>query len=98
MRDYVKRDIGNSAFHFQLQNAMHALETALFAINERYDPATKRVEQAYAELYRLPSDFIQRHAALLETPLTEEGRRSITEELGHLTDEVNQLAQDGDVR
>ena len=94
MRDYVKRGIANSAFHFQLQNVIHALETALFAINERYNPATKRVEQTYATLDRLPSNFLQRYAALLETPLTEKGRRSITEELGLLVDEVSQLAQE----
>ena len=95
MRDYVKRDIGNCAFHFHLQNVMHALETVLFAINERYDPAAKRVEQTYATLDRLPSSFLQRYAALLATPLTEKGRRAITEELGLLVDEVRQLAQDG---
>ena len=94
MRDYVKRGIAHSAFHFQLQNVMHALETALFAINERYNPAAKRVEQIYATLDRLPPDFLQRYAALLETPLTEKGRRFITEELGLLADQLSQLAEE----
>jgi hypothetical protein len=53
------------------------------------------VEQTYATLDRLPANFLPRYAALLETPLTEKGRRSITEELGLIVDEVNQLAQDG---
>ena len=95
MRDYVKRDIGNSAFHFHFQNAIHALGTALFAINERYDPATKRVEQAYATLDRLPDAFLQRYADMLETPLTKKGRRVIAEELRLLSEEMNQLAQSG---
>jgi hypothetical protein len=95
MQDYVERDIGNSAFHFHFQNAMHALGTALFAINERYDPAAKRVEQAYATLDRLPDAFLQRYADMLETPLTKKGRRAIAEELQLMSEEMNQLAQSG---
>ncbi len=95
MQDYVERDIGNSAFHFHFQNAMHALGTVLFAINERYDPAAKRVEQAYATLNLLPDSFLQRYADMLETPLTKDGRRSIAEELQLISEEINELAQSG---
>ena len=61
MRDYVDRGIGNTAFRFHLGRILDALGTIVFALNERYDPATKRVEQAYATMNRLPRDFLTRY-------------------------------------
>jgi len=85
MRDYVDRGIGNTAFHFHLERLLEALGTIVFALNERYDPATKRIEQTYATMNRLPQDFLARYTRILEIPLTGEGRREVVSELEALT-------------
>ena len=87
MRDYVDRGIGNTAFRFHLGRILDALGTIVFALNERYDPATKRVEQAYATMNRLPRDFLTRYNRILEIPLTGKGRRELVSELETLTKE-----------
>jgi predicted nucleotidyltransferase len=50
LEDYVKRSIGNSAFLFHYERLLDSLCTIVFAINERYDPATKRLEEALRSL------------------------------------------------
>jgi len=87
MRNYVDRGIGNTAFHFHLERFLEALVTIVFALNERYDPATKHVEQAYAAMNRLPQDFLTRYNRILEIPLTVNGRRELVSELETLTKE-----------
>jgi len=96
LRDYVKRDIGNTAFHFHLQRITDSLGTLLFALNERYDPATKRVEEAYSKLKIRPDNFMRRYKELLETPLTADGRRKIARELQALADEMEMLVNSRD--
>lgn len=91
LRDYVERDIGNSAFHFHLGRVLDAMGTLLFAINERYDPATKRAEEAYRQLAILPEGFATRYDRILETPLTQAGRRQVLAELQALIDDLRTL-------
>jgi len=86
-----ERGIGNTAFHFHLERIIDSLGTILFAINERYDPATKRVEDVYRDLEIVPEGFLERYTKLLETPLTRDGRQSIVKELGLLIQEVEDL-------
>jgi predicted nucleotidyltransferase len=87
MRNYVDRGIGNTAFHFHLERVLQALRTIIFALNERYDPATKRIEQAYATMNRLPRGFMTRYNRILKIPLTGKGRRELVSELETLTKE-----------
>jgi predicted nucleotidyltransferase len=87
MRNYVDRGIGNTAFHFHLERLLEALGTIVFALNERYDPAVKRIEQIYATMNRLPQDFLTRYNRILEIPLTGNGRRELVSELETLTKE-----------
>ncbi|MGD0111552.1 MAG: nucleotidyltransferase domain-containing protein [Armatimonadota bacterium] len=87
MMNYVARGIGNSAFHFHLERSLEALRTIVFALNERYDPADKRVEQAYVTMSKLPRDFLARYSKILETPLTDRGRRELVSEIEMLTKE-----------
>lgn len=89
--DYIKRGIGNTAFHFHLERIIDSLGTILFAINERYDPATKRVEDVYRDIEIVPESFLERYTRLLETPLTRDGRQSIVKELGLIIQEVEDL-------
>ena len=84
----MRRNIGNTAFHFHLQRIIDSLGIILFAINERYDPATKRAENAYKELKILPSNFITRYKTILETPLTSDGRDIVVKELQTIIDEI----------
>ncbi len=91
LRDYCKRGIGNTAFYFHLGRIIDSLGTMLFAINERYDPATKRTEDIYRELEIVPERFLERYTKLLETPLTTDGRQAVVNELGLLIQEVEDL-------
>ncbi len=94
--DYVKRGIGNSAFRFQFQRIIDSLGTLLFALNEKYDPATKRVEEEYSKLKVLPYKFLRRYKTLLEAPLTVGGRRMVLRELRVLVDEIELLTKKAD--
>jgi hypothetical protein len=93
MRDYVARGIGNTAFHFHLQRFLQALGTILFALNERYDPATKRVEQAYATMERVPQGFVARYTRALRVPLTDDGRGEAVRELEALARELETMIE-----
>lgn len=91
LREYIKRDIGNTAFHFHLEKIIESFGTFLFAVNEKYDPATKRMEEAYGKLKLIPDCFLQRYKKLLETPLTKNGRKVIVSEIEFLIKEIEQL-------
>ena len=60
---------------------LDAFGTILFALNEYYDPATKRAEHVYAGLDTVPKNFTKRYERLLQTPLTGKGRREVVREL-----------------
>jgi hypothetical protein len=94
LQDYVERNIGNTAFHFQMERIAQALGSILFALNERYDPMTKRVEEEYRQLRIVPEDFLRRYGSVLETPLTPLGRREIVNALQGLVDEIGRLAKE----
>ena len=91
LHDYVKRDIGNTAFHFYLQRISDSLSQLLFALNECYDPATKRIEESYRELTILPNNFLRRYKNILETPLTTDGRKEVVKEFQALVNETEVL-------
>jgi predicted nucleotidyltransferase len=91
MQNYVLRNIGNTAFHFHLFRVMDALGAILFALNRRYDPATKRVEQVFRELDIAPPHFLDRYNAILETPLTPTGRQEIAAKLELLLRDIEEL-------
>jgi hypothetical protein len=93
MQDYNMRSIGNTAFLFHLWRVIDGMATALFALNERYDPATKRLEQVFPGLPILPHDFIERYNGLLESPLTPPGRLKIVGGLQALVDEIEGLSR-----
>jgi predicted nucleotidyltransferase len=93
LHDYTKRNIGNSAFLFHLWRVIDAMETLLFALNERYSPATKRLEEAYRSLPILPENFLERYNNLLETPLTPSGRLEMMTRLQELVDDILKLVR-----
>jgi len=93
LNDYHSRNIGNSAFLFHLWRVVDALETLLFALNQRYSPATKRLEEAYRRLPTLPINFLERYNRLLETPLTSSGRLEIINSLQSLVKEIQELVR-----
>ena len=93
MQDYTRRNIGNTAFLFHFWRVIDAISTLLFALNERYDPATKRLEQVYRRLPIMPANFLERYNQLLETPLTPPGRLKIVAGLQGLAAEIEELAR-----
>jgi len=78
--DFEKRGIGNTAFAFHLNRMSDAVCRSLYALNECYDPATKRMEQSLQQLHKLPKDFMNRYTRLLSMPLDAPGRRRVIEE------------------
>jgi hypothetical protein len=93
MSNYAARAIGNTALHFHLERFLEALRTIVFALNERYDPCSKRVEQVYATMDKLPPDFVTRYKRALEIPLSEKGRRELVNELGTLTKDFEMMIE-----
>lgn len=88
LHNYAARGIGNTAFLFHLVRACDALPSCLFALNDTYDPATKRVEEALQTLPRLPADFAARYRQVLEGPFTATRRHHVADQLATLTREV----------
>jgi predicted nucleotidyltransferase len=96
LQNYVLRNIGNTAFHFHLNRVIDELGAVLFALNKRYDPATKRVEAVYRELDILPANFLDRYNQILATPLTPTGRQQMVAELDLLVREIEDLVKQQD--
>ncbi|HUS47582.1 MAG TPA: nucleotidyltransferase domain-containing protein [Phycisphaerae bacterium] len=94
LADYHRRRIGNSAFLFHLNRMNDALTTLLFAINEKYDPANKRVEHDLGQLRLLPANFLPRYSKILAGPFDEKGRSKVVEEYTRLLAEAKRLAND----
>lgn len=92
LQDYARRDIGPGAFLFHLVRVLDALSCILYAINERYDPATKRGEQALSQLRLLPADGVRRLTGIAQGPFDSRGRRRVVEDLSALIAEVERLA------
>jgi len=65
----------------------------LYAVNEHYDPATKRPEQELSKLGIVPDQFVVRFIHLQEGPFDTQGRQRVVDELAIFVDEVTQIAQ-----
>jgi hypothetical protein len=64
------------------------MASVLFAVNECYDPATKRRERDLKSLALLPNDFLKRYKRVFEGPFSEVGRRRVLEELASLVEDI----------
>ncbi len=93
MNDYNRRDIGNTAFLFHLTRALDAICSVLFAANEKYDPATKRVEKFLETLTLKPTRFMNRYHKILSGPFTQQGRKQIIKTLHRLISDLTNLPQ-----
>ncbi|MEM7029701.1 MAG: nucleotidyltransferase domain-containing protein [Chloroflexota bacterium] len=91
LEDCAKRDIGHTMFLFHLWQACDALITILFAINNFYDPATKRPEREFGKLEKIPANFTERYQQILEGPFDKDGRQQMVRLLRGLTTEVTQF-------
>jgi hypothetical protein len=91
LQDYARRDIGPDAFLFHLVRVMDAISSLLYAVNECYDPATKRGEIALGQLPVLPEGGVSRLTSLLEGPFDAEGRRRVVAALSPLVADVQRL-------
>ena len=91
LKDGVNRGFGLTSFHFFFYRMCDAIYTLLFAINEKYDPATKRSEVEYEKLSVLPPNFLVRYTKLLEGPFDAHGRQRTVKELESLVSEFEGL-------
>ena len=89
--DGINRELGYTRFHFFFYRMRDALHTILFALNEKYDPATKRAEVEYEKLSRLPPNFLERYTRLLEGPFDKNGQQRTVKELEILVTEIEQF-------
>jgi hypothetical protein len=92
LRDYTRRHIGPSAFLLHLERVCDAMVSVLYALNEHYDPATKRPEQELCKLAILPDQFVARFVRLLEGPFDPRSRPHVVDKLTRLVGEVTHLA------
>jgi hypothetical protein len=90
--NYTRRNIGPSAFLLHLGRVCDAMVSALYALNEYYDPATKRPEQVLRTLAVLPERFVDRLVRLLEGPFDPGHHPHVMDELTRLVEEVTHLA------
>jgi hypothetical protein len=89
--DFASRRVGLTAFQFQLAFLNCDLRTLLFAVNEKYDPVTKRVELDLGRLALLPQDFHARYARILKGPFDAAGQARTVKEYGDLIREVEAM-------
>jgi predicted nucleotidyltransferase len=80
LADISRRRIGKAAFLFHLMRMGDNLSALLHAINEKYDPVTKRTEQDLARLRNLPPGFLARYESVLTGPFDEAGQERIVAE------------------
>ncbi len=93
LQDYQKRGIGNAAFAFHLNRISDSLCMVLYALNESYDPATKRVEQSLKTLPKLPNDCMQRYEEVLSLPLDSLGRQRAIDQYELLIRDLSELCE-----
>ena len=91
--NYVRRGIGNTALLFHLMRAVGAIRAILFAVNGKYDPAAKRVEEELEKLSLTPPSFSERYSDILSTALNEEGRKKTVRELALLAQDIEDLVK-----
>lgn len=91
LRDYTQRNIGPSAFVFHLGRVCDAMVSVLYALNEHYDPATKRPEPELRKLAVRPERFVERFVHVLEGPFDVRSRPHVVDELRRLVGEVTHL-------
>ena len=65
--------------------------TILFALNEKYDPASKRVEKYLDILSIKPKDFLKRFESMLRGPFDNAGRIRTVKEAQFLFEELLEI-------
>ena len=94
LSDYARRGVGNTAFQGHLVRIAHAIGGVLFAVNEKYDPSTKRVEEALRNLPLVPPSILERYAEIVSTALDEDGRQRTTETVALLVEDLERLIEE----
>lgn len=88
MEDYCNRGIGNNAFLFHLLRVSDGICQILYALNEIYDPSSKRTEEHFEMLKKKPADFRMRFERILEGPFNKENRCDIVNQLNKLYEDI----------
>jgi thiol-disulfide isomerase/thioredoxin len=91
---YAERGLGPGVFIFLLHKAGDAPQGILLALNEVYDPADKRTEEAVLPiLQKVPREFLSRHTDVLVGPFDVRGRIERARLFRQLAAEVLALAE-----
>ena len=94
LTDVATRGLGARAFLFHLNWGVDALTSVLLAVNEQYDPASKRFERSVLPLLsRKPKDFDVRLHDILVGPFDEGGVLERAYAFQTLVDEVLELTE-----
>ena len=94
LSETAARNLSLRTFLFHLNWGMDALTGVLLALNEQYDPASKRFERSVLPLFiHKPADFDRRLHDILVGPFDEEGMVKRARAFQTLADEVTELAK-----
>lgn len=89
--DYCSRSIGNNAFMFHLWKISDSFCQILFALNEKYDLASKRTEEHFRFFTIKPANFESRFQSILQGPFDKDGRNKTVNDIKDLFSELNDL-------
>lgn len=92
MENYCNRGIGNNAFLFHLWRVSDGICQILYALNEVYDPSTKRTEEHFDMLRKKPIDLRTRFEKILEGPFNKESRYDVVKQLQTLYSDILKIA------
>src|SRR5258708_5287449 len=92
----AERNLGPQGLMFFLFRASDAMRSILFALNDSYDPADRRMDRTVIPyLPRLPNDYVKRLEYVLVGPFDRLGAIERARRFKQLADEVIEMA-DGD--
>jgi transposase-like protein len=91
----AERHLGSRLFLFHLNQAIDALVSVLFAVNEVYELGDRRAEQNFfPTLERVPRDFLTRFTEVLEGPFEDAGALYRARLFQRLAAEVLSIAEE----
>lgn len=88
MEDFCIRGIGNNAFLFHLWRVSDGICQILYALNEIYNPSSKRTEEHLEILLKKPFDFRKRFERILVGPFSKDNRHDIVNQLKKLYKDI----------
>lgn len=95
LQECVQKKVGSGAFIFYLSRLDDALQNLLFAINEYYDPASKRNEVFISNLGKVPRAYHDGYSRLMDGIFKPRERIRLLAILKRLDKQISLLARPG---